>query len=206
MAEKPIQRKERERLRHRQEILDISLKLFSELGFNNVSMQQIADKSEFSVGTLYNFFESKDTLFEELINSTSSKVLSEFLEILDGPGNEKDRLWAFIRHQPKFLEKYGNILKLYISEMGIKTFKLFKFRDVNKVYEVVDLKLSQIIRQGIEKGTFRSVDPEIAGKTLGSVLERLILETEGLCDKDAIIDKFKKVEQLFLEGLLQPKG
>jgi TetR/AcrR family transcriptional regulator len=205
MAKTEISRKERERLQHKQEIMNIALKLFSEMGFHNVSMQQIAEKSEFSVGTLYNFFESKETLFEELINNASAKALNEFLEVLDGPGNEKERLQAFIRHQPKFLEKHGTILKLYISEMGVKTPKLYKFSDVNRISEVIDSKLSQIIRQGIEKGIFRSVDAEVAGKTIGSVIERLILETEGNCDKNAVIDKFRKVEQLFLEGLLVPQ-
>ena len=205
MAKIEISRKERERLQHKQEIMNIALKLFSEMGFHNVSMQQIAEKSEFAVGTLYNFFESKETLFEELINNASAKTLDEFIEVLDGPGNEKERLQAFIRHQPKFLEKHGTILKLYISEMGMKSPKLYKFSDVNKISEVIDSKLSQIISQGIEKGIFRSVDAEVAGKTLGSVIERLILETEGNCDKNTVTDKFRKVEQLFLGGLLVPQ-
>ena len=64
MAKKQLSRKQRERLRHRQEILDMALKLFSERGFHNVSMQQIAEASEFAVGTLYNFFQSKEMLLK----------------------------------------------------------------------------------------------------------------------------------------------
>ena len=67
MAELP--RKEREKLQHKEEILTVALKLFSDRGFHNVSMQEIAEESEFSVGTLYKFFESKESLFAALMKS-----------------------------------------------------------------------------------------------------------------------------------------
>ena len=205
MVKKQLSRKERERLQHRRDILNIALKLFSEHGFHNVSMQQIAECSEFAVGTLYNFFDSKEHLFEELINNTGQQVINEFLQILNSDGNEKEIIQAFIRHQPEFQEKHGNILKLYISEIGIKYLKLSKIRDVNNIHEVLDSKLNQIIKQGIQKGFFRVVDHEIAAKTLSSILETIVFETTGHCDKDEITDKFKKVEQLFLDGLLLPE-
>jgi TetR/AcrR family transcriptional regulator len=37
-----LTRKEREKIRHREDILEAALKLFSEKGFHNVSMQDIA--------------------------------------------------------------------------------------------------------------------------------------------------------------------
>ncbi|MBN2588361.1 MAG: TetR/AcrR family transcriptional regulator [Sedimentisphaerales bacterium] len=205
MTKKELTRKERERLQRRNEILSIALKLFSEQGFRNVSMQQIAEASEFSVGTLYNFFESKETLFEELINTTGQQVLSEFLEILNEPGSEKDILWAFIMHQPKFLAKHGNILKLYFTEIAAKNLQLSKIHDVNNIHKIIDSRLSEIIEQGIQKGIFRAVDPEIAAKSLGATIETSVFETTENVNNDEVINKFKKVEQLFLEGLLLPK-
>ena len=56
-----LSRKERERLIRRQEILDAGLALFSEKGFHNVSMNEIAQKAEFAIGTLYKFFENKES-------------------------------------------------------------------------------------------------------------------------------------------------
>jgi AcrR family transcriptional regulator len=42
-----ISRKEREKIRHRTEILNKALDLFSEKGFHNVSMQEFAGRSEY---------------------------------------------------------------------------------------------------------------------------------------------------------------
>jgi len=61
-----LPRKEREFLRHRQEILESALELFSEKGFHNVTMLQIAGESEFAVGTLYKFFANKEDLIRPL--------------------------------------------------------------------------------------------------------------------------------------------
>lgn len=205
MPKKQTSRKERERLQRRSEIIGIALKLFSEHGFHNVSMQQIAESSEFAVGTLYNFFENKEALFEELVNNTGQQVLKEFLEILNGPGNEKELLSNFINHQPEFLEKHYCVLKLYFSEIGAKSLKYSKIHDVHDIHTTIDSKLTEIIKKGIKKGFFRKVDPEIAAKSLGALIETLTVDITVKYKKEDIIKKFQKVEQLFLEGLLLPK-
>ncbi len=201
-----LPRREREKNKHKEEILEAALRLFSEKGFHNVSMQEIAEKSEFGVGTIYNFFESKEALFEELMKNGSERITHEFSEILDGPGSEKERLSAFIRQLPKIQEQNGELIKLYISEFDVKKFKISKLRDENKSHEAVNMKLAQLIEQGISKGLFRSVDPIITAKSIGSIIERLIFETTGRFDKNTITGMFNKVEQLFLEGLLLPGG
>ena len=203
MSKTKLSRREREKIRHKEEVLDAALKLFSDKGFHNVSMQEIAEESEFGVGTLYNFFESKETLFEELINSTGKHVIRDFSEIMDRPGNEKDRLEGFIRHQPKLQEKHGEVIKLFVSELGIKGSKLSKIHCGSNVRKVLDSKIEQLIGQGIHKGLFRPVDPAITAKALGSIVETLIFETTGNFDLDTVTEMFKKVEQLFLDGLLK---
>lgn len=46
MAKTGLSRKERDRLRHKEEILAVALRLFSDRDFHNVSMQEIAEESE----------------------------------------------------------------------------------------------------------------------------------------------------------------
>ena len=68
MPAKPsLSRRERERLRQREEILEAALRLFVEKGYHDVSMREIADAAEFATGTLYTFFQSKEALHQELV-------------------------------------------------------------------------------------------------------------------------------------------
>lgn len=206
MASNQLSRKERERLRHRQEILDTALKLFSERGFHTVSMQQIAEASEFAVGSLYNFFESKEDLFEELTESRSERIIGDLVAALDGPGNEVERLTNFIRSQPKLLEEHAEFIKLYVSELGTKSAMLSKGRDEDKFDAVLNSRLEQLLEAGIRKRIFRPVDPTITAKSISSIMEKLAFEIAGKFDKAIAKDMFAKVEQLFLDGLLLSKG
>jgi AcrR family transcriptional regulator len=73
MEQKKLSRKEREYRRHRYEILEAALELFSEKGFYNVSMNEIAQKAEFAVGTMYKFFENKEDLYKALVLEQADK-------------------------------------------------------------------------------------------------------------------------------------
>jgi AcrR family transcriptional regulator len=198
-----LTRRAREKERHKQEILRAALRLFSAKGFYNVSMQNIADESGFGVGTLYNFFESKDALFDELTRDGSERIICEFSEILDRPVGSKEVLAAFIRQQPKLQEQYGELIKLHLSVFGVKGSRLSKASDDNMVHNVINPKLVRLIKKGINEGVFRNVDPEITARALGAVIEALVFETTDTFDRGAAESMFKKVEQLFLDGLLR---
>ena len=202
MAKTKLTRKEREKLRHKEEILSAAQHLFSDKGFHNVSMQEIAQDSEFAVGTLYNFFESKEALFEELTRNCAERIVGTLSAILDGPGNEVQHLRAFIRHQPRLLEENAEFIKMYVREIGQRARKLSKKRDENDIGKVINIKIEQLIKTGIAKGMFRSVDPTITSMAICSTIETMAFETAGRLDKVEITDMSNKLEQLFLEGLL----
>ena len=67
MADQKLPRREREKLRQRQEMLAAALDLFSQKGYHNVSMQEVAEKAEFAIGTLYKFFPNKEDLYKAMV-------------------------------------------------------------------------------------------------------------------------------------------
>jgi len=205
MAKKQLSRKERERMSHKQAITNTALRLFSEKGYHNVSMQQIADSSEFAVGTLYNFFESKETLFEELISRCGEKIVGTMTAILDAPGTEVERLTSFFRNSPILLEEHAEFIRLYVSELGTRGAKLSKRREKENFDAVLNTRLEQLLVAGIRKGIFRRVDPAITTKAIHSTIETLAFEIAGRFDKAEVKDMFDKVEQLFIGGLLLPE-
>ena len=50
------ERKDRQKTEMREAILSAALKLFSDDGYDNVTMRKIADEIEYSVGTIYLYF------------------------------------------------------------------------------------------------------------------------------------------------------
>ena len=76
-ADQQTGRKERERQFKRQEIVAAARLVFAMQGFTAATIDDIADEAEYSKGTLYNYFESKEELFETVI----ADVIDEFIEI-----------------------------------------------------------------------------------------------------------------------------
>jgi len=61
--DKKTSRKQRETNLRKQNIIEAAEKLFLANGYEDTTMNQIATESEFSKGTLYNYFKSKDDLY-----------------------------------------------------------------------------------------------------------------------------------------------
>ena len=68
------ERRERERRMRQKMIQDAALELFMQKGFHSVKMEDISDKAELSIATIYIYFKSKDDLYASLID-----VALEFL-------------------------------------------------------------------------------------------------------------------------------
>jgi TetR/AcrR family transcriptional regulator len=111
-------RKERERRRHRAEILAAAQGLFSIRGFHNVSMQEVAARSEFSIGTLYGFFKSKDELYAALVLDLADQLHRELADAMDMPVGWMERLHAFLTTKIRLITTHGHLLRLYQLEAG----------------------------------------------------------------------------------------
>lgn len=206
MTKIKLTRKERERQRHKEEIMVVALNLFSTRGFHNVSMQQIAEASEFAVGTLYNFFESKEALFDELKRNCGEIFVNSLMVILDGPGTEVERLRNFIRHMPNLLEEHADFIKMYVSEIRTRGAMLSREQGKESIKDDLYARLEKLLENGINKGVFRQVDPKIAMQAINSIIETLAFEIAGRFDKTVAIERFEKVEQLFVDRLLLSEG
>lgn len=199
-----LSRRERDRLRHKEEILDAALRLFSEKGFHDVSMQEIASAAEFATGTLYNFFSSKEALYEELCESRGERIIEDISAVLDGPGDEVQRLRTFVRTQPELLAKHADFIKVYVSELGTRGAKHAQTK-TDRFHDILDEKLAGVVQAGIDRGSLRKINAMITAKAFHSLMETLSFDMADNFDEAAARDVFEKVEQLLIDGLLQPE-
>lgn len=79
----PLSRRERERQRRRQAILEAAQAVFAEKGYENATLDEIANRAEFGKGTLYNYFEGgKEELlfaiFDSIYDQIRNRVAQSF--------------------------------------------------------------------------------------------------------------------------------
>jgi len=85
---RPAQRREREREYRYRTILSASEALFAQKGFRKTSVEEIADQSEVSVGTVYFYFKNKEELLIHLFDESLyllRSILGKEFEKADSP-------------------------------------------------------------------------------------------------------------------------
>jgi TetR/AcrR family transcriptional regulator len=206
MTRKALSRKKREKLRHKEEILRAALRLFSAKGYHKVSMREIADESEFCMGSMYKLFESKECLFAELMRSCARRASEILLPTLDGQGNERERIAAYIQAHRQLLETSAQAIRLYLSESPISNMNLRSGLDeqVMKERREALTKLSKVFASGMRKGIFRKLDPWAMTLAFSAMLESLVSGIVENSDDVSIDDRISEIESLFFYGILKP--
>lgn len=95
------ERKEREKLELRQRILQAAEELFLEEGFEQTSMRKIGKRIEYSPGTIYNHFATKDEIFYAL-HERYFAIFNQHLAPLRNIKHPVERLHALGRAYIKF--------------------------------------------------------------------------------------------------------
>ncbi|WP_179953145.1 TetR/AcrR family transcriptional regulator [Desulfobotulus mexicanus] len=115
-----LSRKEREFIQRRESILNTALSLFAEKGFHQVSMSEIAKESEFSVGSLYNFFPNKEALYKAMILEKTGGVCRQLDHVINCDSDEFTKICRWIEKKIELYRENIGIFRLFLSEtMGI---------------------------------------------------------------------------------------
>lgn len=166
-------RREREKLRQRDELLAAAMELFSEKGFHNVSMHEIAQKAEFAVGTLYKFFRDKEDLYKALIRSRAETFHATLKEILAGADREDvlGVLKKYMEAKTALLTGGAAMLRLYFAETRGASFNIRAGldREILALYDDLLASLAAVFEAGVRKKIFRRLDPYYMAVALESL-------------------------------------
>jgi len=98
-------------------ILENAITLFSQQGFNGVSIRNIADASMISAPALYNHFKDKQTLYITAIAESFQNKSAHLLDALNGQGKAIERLEGFITCLSEELYNDPNFRRLMQREL-----------------------------------------------------------------------------------------
>lgn len=123
-----MNRRERKKEETRLNIIDCSIELFRAKGFHETSMEEIAEKADVSKGTLYNYFENKESILIAYVQSTIVNYGQEMKSILNDPQGirEKLRLLLDFRH-----DLFGKDLELTAIYTSYRMQSLFSSATAN---------------------------------------------------------------------------
>ncbi len=103
----------------RSEIFKAALAVFSELGYDRATLNDVVERVGVSKGCLYHHFESKERLFLELLHDKLATVRADEEMVKATPGSREEVLGALVERIWRHLQEPGQIelTKLAITEL-----------------------------------------------------------------------------------------
>jgi AcrR family transcriptional regulator len=146
----------------RQEILAAARHLFAYRGFGSTSVRSVVERAGVTKPTLYYYFENKEALYLECVQSTFAELVPLVEAALTGPGDIRERLQRFTHdYVQKGLEDLDGVrLALTATNPGIEKRPEIDLMSFHTKYFG---PLEALFAEGIETGVFRTdIDPGIA--------------------------------------------
>jgi AcrR family transcriptional regulator len=169
-----MSRKEREKERHRLEILDAAERVFARDGFYGTTVESIAKEAEFAVGTIYNFFESKEDLYEKVL----FRIMAGFMEDLDrevmGQSDVVEAIGALFDVRVRHTRMHRDFFRLIMAsgpraQEGLHAKMMESFDAYVK-------KLAGLVERGMAQGVLRKQDdPLFAALCLESICHAMMI-------------------------------
>ena len=172
MKDRKIPRREREKLRQRKEMLEAALGLFSEKGYHNVSMHEIAGKAEFAIGTLYKFFKNKEDLYKALMLEQADRFHDGLMKAVKEPADEIEKLRNYTKAKGELFRANVSMIRLYYAETRGASFNAMAGLDseIRERYHRFLQTLASIFEMGMKRKRFKKIaDPYYLAVALDSL-------------------------------------
>jgi AcrR family transcriptional regulator len=177
------------------EILDAAQKVFGECGFARAKLDDVARLAGVSKGTLYLYFDSKETLFREMVRAKIVALLAESEALVEAhSGSYRHLLVQLITGMFHSMRDH-EIVK--ISRVAQAEFTSFPELAQFYFHEVIlrgRRLVAEVLQRGIEAGEFRAVPHGFGARALPSLLVHSVqvqswfrpLDPEALTDEQTL--------------------
>ncbi len=173
-------RRQREKLALRQEILAAARELFAKEGYESVSMRRLAQKIEYSPTTIYLYFRDKNELIQELCEETFSLLTKKIEKAVGGGGDPVELLKRGLRAYVDFGIQHPNHYRTtFLTPHDDACAKDLAASAGGRAFQC----LAKGIAACVKAGRFRETDVNAIGQSLWSVVHGLtaLQITHGRC-------------------------
>ena len=130
---------------------------FARYGFAKTTMEDIAQAVGMKAGSLYHYYDGKETIFSEVITHEADQMLDWLQQIVAKQKSVERKILSYMSGRLEYFRKVANLLDISIQVLvEVKPLLDRIYGDVMK-REIAFL--SGIIQQGIDEGQFRSCNP-----------------------------------------------
>ena len=170
-------RREQRRLRHqslsRAQLLDAAEEVFGKKGFHETTLKEIAELAEFSVGSVYSFFENKDDLFQQIFVRRGEEFMPQLRQVLaPDAASPVEQLHRLVDFEIGWFRDNRHFGRLYLRHSSATMLSMD--REVDAVmasnYEESMRLQAGLFERGQAAGRFRAGDPLVLARLFSGII------------------------------------
>lgn len=185
-------------------IIDSAMKVFGSKGFHDSTISEIARAADISEATIYEYFDSKETLLFSIPEKFISETISETSKILPYIKGAENRLRCLLYlHYEIYRDRpnYSSVVLLNLKQ-NRNFMKTKSYQQVRKYSQI----LIKTIAEGMESGEFRSdLDPYLVRHILLGTIEHIFFRWHLLDRREPMQDFIDSMLDILLEGIRAKK-
>jgi TetR/AcrR family transcriptional regulator, fatty acid metabolism regulator protein len=189
-----------------QDIIDASIAVFSEEGYNEAKMHHIAEKAGIGIGTVYLYFRNKERIllrvFEIVWNDLYSIVSGIKMRGDLDPMEKMDRL---IDSVFGYFAKYPKLSMVLITQQR-NVMQLYKESPLHEVYSKALSESEAIIAEGQKTGVFNpSISPHFYQYFFFGGIRNSLLQWAGEPEAISLQELRANIKTVLLAGITAHK-
>ena len=184
-------------------ILLKACELFRRFGIRAVTLDEIAKNLGISKKTIYQFFKDKDALVDAVMMTEFECNYQDCMNCSAKAKNAVDEIFMLMQNMDEDFRNLNPIIIFDMKKFHFKTFEKFQTHMHQNLMQMVAANL----KRGITEGYYRdNLDIEIVSRFRMSSTWLLFDPEVFPSQKFELSKVFKEVLELFLHGLVNPKG
>lgn len=147
-------------LNTRKMLIEVARGLFAENGKKNVTMNDIAEASKKGRRTLYTYFTNKEEIYKAVIDKELDTILTRLLVVFtkeeEPDAKLKSLILAHLDAVKDVVNRNGSLRADFFHD-------IFEVERKRRKIDIKELSMIRsIIAEGIEKGIFKRMDPDLS--------------------------------------------
>ncbi len=162
------------------EILAAAEAVFAACGYAATTMEAVAAKAGIAKGSVYNYFQSKEALFEQVFTKAVSLLEADALGILSEPISASERLSRFLDYRCERLEDCSHIGRLVLEfwATAAREQQGALATTLREIFTRWRGRITEVLVEGVDNGEFTlQFDPPFVAALLLGLLDGIELES-----------------------------
>lgn len=156
----PLSRVARKRSQRIDAILNVAAQAVSEHGYQNTSLEMVADRVDLTKASLYHYFNSKDDLFSACFQAVAEKAIARLAAVADAAPTPLDALRDLILEQLEiFVHDDPDMVRLFLQHQDWPESMREKQRHWRRLHEEIFVT---VVEKGVASGQLHPRDPRVA--------------------------------------------